>query len=200
MYTWNSAYDSDGAALGFVMAGGIAGMVLSIVISFKQSWAPVLAPVFALAEGLALGGISAVYERAYGNGIAFQAMFATVCVFGTMLLTYQTGIIKVTDRFRAIVSLAMLSIFVVYLASFLLSFANVHIPGIFDSGGIGIGFSLLVIGIASAMLLVDFDMIERGARAGAPKYMEWYAGFALMVTIVWIYLEMLRLLAKLRSR
>lgn len=204
--TWSNVMEGDVATgMGLAMLGGIVGLVLSIVLAFKQAWAPVLAPVFAVFEGLLLGGVSASYELSYGTqagmgGIATQALFGTVCVFLTMLLTYRTGLVKVTDRFRAVISIAMLSIFVIYLLSFLLSFAGISIPLIHSSGPIGIGFSIVVIVVASLMLLVDFDLIERGVRSGAPRYMEWYAGFALLVTLIWIYLEMLRLLAKLRSR
>ena len=204
-FTWNGvSQGTAGSAYALTFGGMIVGLILSLVISFKQTTAPFLAPVFALAEGLFLGGVSASYELAYGSqygtGIAVQALLGTICVFGVMLTLFRSGVIKVTDRFRAVVGTAMLSIFALYLVSFLLSFARVQIPGIFGSGLVGIGFSLVVIGVASLMLVIDFDMIQRGASGGAPKYMEWYGAFALLVTIVWIYLEMLRLLSKLRSR
>ena len=208
MWTWNMYMNErEDTAIGIGMGGMVLGLVLSLVISFKPTTAPFLAPVFALAEGALLGGISALYETSYGGpgsgdmqGIVVQAMLGTVLVFVTMLTLFRSRIIKVTERFRAVVTTAMLAVFVTYLASFLLGFAGIEIPGIFGNGAIGIGFSLVVIGIASLMLVIDFDMIERGAASGAPKYMEWYGAFALLVTVVWIYLELLRLLSKLRSR
>jgi uncharacterized YccA/Bax inhibitor family protein len=208
MWTWN-AYDYQGAqnldVLRWGFGASIVGMIMSFVISFKPTLAPILAVPFALIEGVFLGAVSAAYEQMYGigsgqSGIVMQAMFGTVAVFISMLMLYRANIIKVTDRFRTVVTTAMMGVFVVYLLSFALSFTPWQIPLIHESGPIGIGFSVLVIIIASLMLAVDFDMIERGAATGAPKYMEWYGAFALLVTIVWIYLEILRLLAKLRSR
>lgn len=204
-YTWDMASGStpqNAAALAGL--GGISGMILSIVISFKMQWAPFLAPVFAVAEGLMLGAISAWYEngQAIGGyeGIVQQAAMATLGTFVTMLVIYRAGIIKVTDRFRAIVTTAMFSIFIVYMAAWIMSMFGASMPFLNDASPIGIGISILVIGVASMMLLVDFDIIERGVAQGAPKYMEWYGGFALMVTLVWIYVEFLRLLSKLNRR
>jgi uncharacterized YccA/Bax inhibitor family protein len=204
-WTWNMTapdYEGQPLVLGtpymISIAASIAGVIMSIVISLKPTIAPVLAPVFALCEGAFLGVVSAIFEFNY-PGIVMQAMLATVAVFVSMLLLYRTGLIKVTDRFRAVVSMGMLAIFFIYLLSFVLSFFGAGVPYIHDASPIGIGFSVIVLIFASLMLLVDFDMIERGAAAGAPPYMEWYGAFALLVTIVWIYLEMLRLLAKLRD-
>lgn len=210
IYAWDTVLASGGASGGgWAMLGGVGGFIISIVISFKPRLAPFLAPVFALLEGLLLGAISAFYEyqatfshnvpSGY-DGIVFQAALGTTGVFAAMLMLYRTRLVKVTSRFRAIVTVAMLGVVLTYLATFLLSLFGLTIPAIHEGGVVGIGFSLLVIGIASMMLLVDFDMIERGVAAGAPRYMEWYGSFALLVTIVWIYLEMLRLLSKLRSR
>ncbi|MCW2960317.1 MAG: Bax1 inhibitor-like family protein [Thermoleophilia bacterium] len=205
-YTWDrvmEAAENGGAGGGsFILIGGIGGFIVSLIISFKPKLAPFLAPPFALLEGLLLGAISAYYESASVaggyDGIVFQAALATIGVFTAMLLLYRTRIIKVTARFRAIVGVAMLGIVITYGLTFILSFFGTTVPFIHGSGPIGIGFSLLVIGIASMMLLSDFDMVERGVATGAPKYMEWYSAFALLVTVVWIYLEMLRLLSKLR--
>jgi uncharacterized YccA/Bax inhibitor family protein len=197
IFTWSQA--TSGSAAGpWIMVGALGGLVLSIVISFKPTTAPMLAPVFALAEGLALGGISAYFEAGY-PGIVGQAVLGTCGVFVAMLVLYRTGVIRVTSMFRRVITTAMFGIFITYLASFVLSLFHVGIPFIFDSGPIGIGFSLVVIFVASMMLAVDFDMIERGAAQGAPKFMEWYGAFALMVTLIWIYMELLRLLAKLRD-
>jgi len=208
MWTWNAYTSGDnGLAIGVGSIAGIVGMIVSIVCSFKPQWSPVLAPVFALLEGAALGLFSAAMEngaatRGYAgyDGVVAQAMMGTMLVFVSMLVAYRTGIIKVTDRFRTIVTTAMMAIFLTYLATFLLGLVGVNIPAIHESGTIGIAFSLIVIGVAALMLAVDFDMIERGAQQGAPKYMEWYGSFALLVTVIWIYIEMLRLLSKLRSR
>ena len=206
MLTWNSYYSNpEGLALPLGMGAGILAFVMSLVMSFKPHLSPMLAPPFALIEGAFLGGISAMYEQAYGtgagqSGIVVQAMLGTVALFVTMLTLYRTGVIKVTPGFRTAVQMAMLGVVAVYLVSFVLSFTPVQIPYIHESGLIGIGFSVLVLGIASMMLAVDFNTIEVGASSGAPRYMEWYGAFALLVTLVWIYLEMLRLLSKLRSR
>lgn len=204
--TWDRALGEDpGSAVGLALLGGVGGFILSLVLSFKPRFAPVLAPVFAILEGLMLGAVSAWYETGSGysggggyDGIVVQAAVATMAVFGTMLLLYRSRIIKVGSRFKRVVGLAMLSVVGVYLLSFVASLVGSRIPFIHDSGPIGIGFSVVVIAIASLMLLIDFDMIERGAATGAPKYMEWYGAFALLVTLVWIYLEILRLLSKLR--
>lgn len=210
IYSWDAVLSTGGqSGGGWAMLGGVGGFIISIVISFKPRLAPFLAPVFALLEGLLLGAISAFYEyqAQFTNnipsgydGIVFQAALGTTGVFAAMLMLYRTRLITVTDKFRSVVTTAMLGIVLVYLASFALSFFGTTVPLIHESGVVGIGFSLLVIGIASMMLLVDFDLIERGVATGAPKYMEWYGAFALLVTIIWIYLEMLRLLSKLRGR
>lgn len=208
IFTWDMVTTGEAGAGPWMALGGVGGFILSIVISFKPHLAPWLAPPFALLEGLLLGAISAFYESGVSgtytpggyDGIVFQAALGTVGVFTAMLMLYRTRLITITERFRSIVTVAMLGIVLVYLATFALSFFGTTIPLIHQGGVVGIGFSLLVIGIASMMLLADFDMIERGAAAGAPKHMEWYGAFALLVTIIWVYLEMLRLLAKLRSR
>lgn len=199
MYTWQQFELEPGRAMTLVMVGVIGGLVMSLVVSFKPTFAPIGAPIFALLEGLALGGISAAYSAQY-DGIVGQALMGTLCVFAAMLLLYRSGTIRVTDRFRRVVVTAMFGVFLVYLLSFVLSMFGGNVPYIHDNGMIGIGFSLVVIVVASLMLAVDFDLIERGVAAGAPKYMEWYGGFALLVTVIWLYLEILRLLSKLRSR
>jgi uncharacterized YccA/Bax inhibitor family protein len=199
MYTWNLVLDDKiDQASGLVMIGGIGGLIMSLIVSFKPTFAPIGAPIFALLEGLALGGVSALYQGTY-NDIVQQALFGTLCVFATMLILFRTRVITVTDKFRAVVSMSMMAIFLVYLLTFVLSFFGSTVPYIHESGTIGIAFSVIVIVVASLMLMVDFDMIERGAAQGAPKYMEWYGGFALLVTLIWIYIEFLRLLAKLRD-
>jgi uncharacterized YccA/Bax inhibitor family protein len=209
-YTWNVAMaaipplaESLGEAFAavqpWVLGGGIGGFITAMVIIFKKSWAPFLSPVYAILEGLMLGGLSALFELMY-PGIVFNAVFLTMGVLAVMLVAYRTGIIRATQKFKAIVICATGAIMLVYLVGFVMSFFGAGIPYIHDSGPIGIGFSLVVVGIAALNLILDFDLIEQGTRSGAPKYMEWYGGFALLVTLVWLYLEILRLLSKLRSR
>jgi uncharacterized YccA/Bax inhibitor family protein len=180
------------------MMGAIAGFVVAMVLCFKHNWAPVLAPVYAVLEGLFLGGISAMYAARFG-GIVFQAVALTFGTLFALLAAYQAGFIRATEKFKLGIFAATGGIALVYFASIILGFFGVHIPGIFGSGMVGIGFSIVVVVIAALNLVLDFDMIEQGARAGAPKYMEWYGAFGLMVTLVWLYLEILRLLSKLKD-
>lgn len=181
-----------------VIIGVIAGLVCALVITFKPRLAPVLAPVYAVAQGVAVGAISKAYNNAY-SGIVLQAVGATLGVFLVMLVAYRSGIIRVTSRFRRVVVGATLGVMVFYGVSMLLGLFGVNI---FPQGSslMSIGFSLLVAGIAAMNLALDFDFIEKAEAAGAPKHMEWYAAFGLLVTLVWLYLEILRLLSKLRDR
>lgn len=199
-FTFRSTVDSAGAgSMPLVWGGLIVGLVLALIISFKPATAPFLAPVYAAAKGLMLGAISAVYHLAY-QGIVLQAVLLTLAVALTMLGLYRFRVIRVTDRFRTVLMAAMGGIFLVYLMSFVLGLFGGGVPFLHSSGPVGIGISVVFIVVVSLSLLVDFDMIERGARHGAPKAMEWYGGFALLVTLIWLFLEMLRLLAKLQSR
>jgi uncharacterized YccA/Bax inhibitor family protein len=157
------------------------------------------APIYALLEGLFLGGISAIFEAQY-PGIVIQAVSLTFGTLFCLLLAYRSGIIKVTENFKLGVAAATGGIALIYLATLVLGLFGVRMPFIHESGLIGIGFSLFVVVIAALNLVLDFDFIESGAKSGAPKYMEWYAAFGLMVTLIWLYIEILRLLAKLRSR
>ena len=195
-YTWTHAL--SGAGMGWAMGGAFGGFIVAMILCFKQTWAPVLAPVYAGLEGLFLGGISAVFAARYG-GIVFQAVAMTFGTLFALLAAYQSGYIRATEKFKLGVIAATGGIAVVYLVSMVLGFFGVQIPGIFGSGAVGIGFSVVVVVIAALNLVLDFDLIERGAQAGAPKYMEWYGAFSLMVTLVWLYLEILRLLAKLKD-
>ena len=183
----------------YLWAGLIVGLVAALVTIFLPAWARISAPVYAAAQGLALGAISAFYEQQL-HGIVFQAIGLTFGVLAVMLIAYRTGVIKVTDRFRTIVVAATGAIALLYLVSIVLSFFNVSIPFIHQGGTFGIVFSLIVVGIAAMNLALDFDFIQRGVEHGAPKVMEWYAAFGLMVTLIWLYLEILRLLAKIRRR
>jgi uncharacterized YccA/Bax inhibitor family protein len=183
----------------YVWGGAIGGLVLAMVTIFKKEWAPVSAPLYALVEGFFLGAISAMYEARFG-GIVFQAVLLTFGTLFALLFAYRSGLIKATENFKMGVVAATGGIFLVYLATMVLGFFGINIPMIHDNGIIGIGFSLFVIVIAALNLVLDFDFIETGVERGAPKYMEWYGAFGLMVTLVWLYIEFLRLLSKLQSR
>jgi uncharacterized YccA/Bax inhibitor family protein len=201
-YTWHSFVQShDLSVAGPAIAiGAIGGFVVAMITSFKKEWSPVLAPVYALLEGLVLGGISAVFELRY-PGIAMEAVGLTFATLFVMLFLYKTGIIKVTRKFMIGVVAATGGIMLFYFAQMLLGFFHVSFfTSVYGSGLIGIGFSLLVVGIAALNLVLDFAFIEQGVAYGAPRYMEWYGAFGIMVTLVWLYLEMLRLLAKMNSR
>jgi uncharacterized YccA/Bax inhibitor family protein len=200
-WVWTRYFQSLDPAviMPYIVAGLIGGVVAALVTIFLPAWARISAPVYAAAQGLALGGISAFYEQQL-HGIVFQAIGLTFGVLAVMLLAYRSGLIKVTDRFRMIVVAATGGIALLYFASIVLSFFGVTVPFIHQGGTFGIVFSLVVVGIAAANLALDFDFIQRGVEHGAPKLMEWYAAFGVMVTLIWLYLEILRLLSKLRRR
>jgi uncharacterized YccA/Bax inhibitor family protein len=198
-WSWNRLLDAPTEVAPLVFGGAIGGLIFALVTIFKKSWAPVTAPIYALLEGLVLGGISVVVNLRY-PGIAIQAVSLTFGTLLALLIAYRSGVIRVTDKFRLGVVAATGGIALFYLLSMMLGFFGVHFNSIFGSGLIGIGFSVVVVIVAALNLVLDFDFIETGARAGAPKYMEWYAAFGLMVTLIWLYMEILRLLAKLRSR
>jgi uncharacterized YccA/Bax inhibitor family protein len=182
-----------------MLVGVFGGFILAMITVFKKTWAPVTSPIYAALEGLFLGGISAVFEMRY-PGLAIQAVGLTFGTLLVMLLAYTSGLIKVNDKFRIGVVAATGGIALFYLLEMVLSFFGIHFAAINGSGIMGIGFSLLVVGIAALNLVLDFDFIEQGVNLGAPKYMEWYGAFGIMVTLVWLYLEILRLLSKMRSR
>ena len=182
-----------------MIAGGIGGLIMAIVTMFKKTLSAFTGTLYVVFEGLVIGGLSAIAEAFY-PGIALQAGLLTFGTLFAMLSAYRTGLIKVTDKLRSIIVAATGGIMLVYLASFVMSFFGASIPFIHEGGMIGIGFSLFVVGLAAFNLLLDFDFIERGSKQGAPKYMEWYAAFGLMVTLIWLYIEILRLLMKLQSR
>jgi len=183
----------------FIWPALIAALVFALLTIFKKEWAPITAPLYALCEGVILGSISAIMEQYY-PGIVFQAIALTFGILFALLAVYSSRLIKVTDNFRLGVFAATGGIALYYLVALVLGFFGVSVPLIYDSGPWGILFSLFVVGIASLNLVLDFDFIERAAEKGIPKYMEWYGAFGLMVTLVWLYLEILRLLAKARSR
>ena len=200
-WTWNRFFATGDPAsvMPMLLIGGIGGFVLAMVTIFKKQWAAMTAPLYALAQGALLGGISAMFEMRF-HGIAIQAVMLTFGTLVAMLLVYRSGLIKVNDKFRIGVVAATGGIALFYLAQFVLGFFGITFHTINSGSPIGIAFSLLVVGIAALNLVLDFDLIENGARYNAPKYMEWYSAFALMVTLVWLYLEVLRLLSKFRSR
>jgi uncharacterized YccA/Bax inhibitor family protein len=199
-WTWNMFYSSGNPAvvMPWMIGGAIGGFVVALITVFKKTAAPVTAPIYAFLEGLFIGGISSIFEAQY-PGIVIQAVGLTFGTLFALLLAYKSGFIKVTENFKLGVVAATGSIMLIYVASILLGFFGISIPFIHDSGPLGILFSLVVVVIAALNLVLDFDFIEHGAEQGAPKFMEWYAAFGLMVTLVWLYIEMLRLLAKLRS-
>jgi uncharacterized YccA/Bax inhibitor family protein len=200
-WVWTRFFQSNDPAvvMPYLWTGLIAGFVAAIATAFRPDWARLTAPAYALLEGLALGAISALYESRL-HGIVFQAVGLTFGVLAVMLMLYRSGVIKVTDRFRMIVFAATGGIALFYFVSIILSFFHVAIPFLTGGGTFSIVFSLVVVGIAAMNLALDFDFIARGVEHGAPKFMEWYAAFGLMVTLVWLYLEMLRLLSKVNRR
>jgi uncharacterized YccA/Bax inhibitor family protein len=200
-WTWGKAHsETPDAVIPWMMGGLIGGLIVALVTIFKKEWAPITAPIYALLEGLVLGGISAIFEKAY-HGIAIQAVGLTFGTLFVMLLAYKTGAVRATQGFKMGVIAATGGIAVFYLVEIVLgSFFHIQVPAINGSGAVGIAFSVFVVIIAALNLVLDFDMIETGVRMGAPKYMEWYGAFGLMVTLIWLYLEILRLLAKARRR
>lgn len=202
-FAWSQTVGADGQpAPGFgiyAWGGAIGGFVIAMVTIFKKTWAPVTAPLYALVEGFFLGAISALFN-AYYEGIVMQAVLLTFGTLFAMLFAYRSGLVRATENFRLGVVAATGGIALVYLATIVLGFFGIQIPMIHESGIVGIGFSLFVVVIAALNLVLDFDFIESGAEQGAPKYMEWYGAFGLMVTLVWLYVEFLRLLAKLQGR
>lgn len=200
-WTWNIFMHAGNAqaVMPYLLIGGIGGFIFALVTIFKKTWAPVTAPIYALLEGLVLGSISAMFEVRY-HGIAIQAVSLTFGTMFALLLAYRSGLIPVTQNFKLGIIAATGGIALFYLAQIVLGFFGIHFTAINGSGPIGIAFSVFVVIIAALNLVLDFDFIENAATAGAPKYMEWYGAFALMVTLIWLYLEILRLLSKLRSR
>jgi uncharacterized YccA/Bax inhibitor family protein len=199
VWTWRLYYTASGSLMAWVAGGAIGGFIIAMITVFKKQWAAVTAPLYALLEGLVLGGISSVLEARY-PGIVIQAVGLTFGTLFGLLFAYKSGVIKATENFKLGVVAATGGIALVYLVTMLLGLFGVRMPYIHESGMIGIGFSLFVVIIAALNLVLDFDFIESGAAQGAPKYMEWYGAFGLMVTLIWLYIEILRLLSKMRSR
>ena len=185
--------------LGYMIGGAIGGLIFALITIFKPTWAPVTAPIYAALEGLFIGALSAFAESKF-PGIVLQATGLTFGILFALLGAYRSGLIKATENFKLGVAAATGGIFLVYMASFVLGMFGVAIPFLHDASPIGIGISVFICVIAALNLVLDFDFIENGADQGAPKYMEWLGAFGLMVTLIWLYIEILHLLMKLRSR
>ncbi len=207
-WTWNQFFNSLSVTAageyptnnmgGYIMIGAFGGFITAMITIFKKEWSPFTAPVYALLEGLFLGALSATFELRF-PGIAIEAVAATFGTAFCLLLAYRSGLIRASEKFTLGIVAATGGIAIVYFLSMILGLFHIQIPGIFGSGPIGILFSVAVVIIAALNLILDFAFIEEGASRGAPKYMEWYGAFGLMVTLVWLYLEILRLLSKLRG-
>jgi uncharacterized YccA/Bax inhibitor family protein len=200
-WTWGLVHsETPEAATPWMLGGALLGFVIALVTVFKKTWAPISAPIYALCQGLFLGGISAILNKSY-QGIAIQAVSLTFAVMFVLLLAYKFGIIRATRGFKLGVIAATGGIAIVYLVNMFMGlFFRTQMSFLRDASPLGIGVSLFIVVIAALNLILDFDMIENAARMGAPKYMEWYGAFGLMVTLVWLYLEILRLLSKMRRR
>lgn len=201
-WTWMKFYQSGGNAAvvaPWLMVGVIGGFVMALVTTFKKEWAAVTAPIYAVLQGLFIGAISAQLEMAY-PGLVIQAAGLTFGTLFAMLVAYQSGWIRPTQKFKMGVMAATGGIMLVYLVAFVLSFFGIHASFLYGSSLLSIGISLFVITIAALNFIIDFDFIEQGANQNVPKYMEWYGAFAMMVTLIWLYIEFLRLLSKLRER
>lgn len=200
-FTWSLLANGSAAAGPLMMAGGLGGFVLALATIFKKTWAPVTAPLYAAAEGLLLGGLSAMVQAQFPQvPIVMQAVLLTFGVLAAMLILYTTRVIKVTQKFMMGVVAATGGIMLVYVVNFFMGFFGMSVPYLHSSGPIGIGISLAIVVVAALNLVLDFKIVEDGAEMRAPKWMEWYGAFGIMVTLVWLYIEMLRLLSKLNSR
>jgi len=209
-YSWTE-FAEGGDVWPWIIFSVTGGLILALIMSFKKQWSPYLAPAYALLQGLLVGGISAFFEYqansrydAYKGGyegIVVQAVALTFAVVAAMYLLYKFNIIRVTKKFKAIMVTAMVSLLLFYLVCFVLSMSGAALPSfLYQNTAIGIGFSVLVVALAAMNLIINFDRIEQGAEMGVPKYMEWYGAFGLLITIIWLYLEILRLLSRLSSR
>jgi uncharacterized YccA/Bax inhibitor family protein len=201
-FTWKAAAEGVNV-MPWIIGSAIGGLVVALILAFKPVWSAFLAPVYGLVEGVFVGGISAYYNDAFSQiapNIVMQAVGITFGVVIAMFGLYRFGVIRATQKFKAIIFTATAGIAIFYLLAFVLRFFNIDMPLIHSSGTWGIVFSLVVVSIAALNLILDFDMIEQGSAMGAPKYMEWYGAFGLLVTIVWLYIEILRLLSKFARR
>ncbi len=207
VYSWSKMFGAADTSEAFsllmpyIAGGAIGGLILALLTIFKKSWSPYTVPVYAVLEGLFIGGISAAMEMQFsGQGIVFRAVSLTFGTFFAMLFLYRSGIIKVTNKFRLGIVAATGGIALVYLISWIMSMFGMGMGLLYGNSLMSIAISLFVVGIAALNLVLDFDFIDKASRANAPAYMEWYGAFGLMLTLIWLYLEILRLLAKLASR
>ena len=199
-FTWNAVASGNvGILMPATVVGGIGGFIVALITVFKPKASPYTGPIYAVLEGLLLGGVSAIYNARFA-GLPAQAVALTFGVFMALLIVYRLGIIKATENFRLGVVAATGGIMIMYLLSFVLGFFGITMPYLHDSSPLSIGISVVIVVVAALNLVLDFDFIERGVANRAPKYLEWYAAFGLLVTLVWLYLEILRLLSKLQSR
>ena len=198
-FDYNGSQQAFSAISGWMLAGGIGGFITAIITSFSPSRANITAPIYAVFEGLFLGGLSAFFESRY-PGLIIRAVALTFGVFFVMLFLYRSRRIRVTGKFRMGIMAATGGIALVYLVSMIAGFFGANLNFLYGGSILGIGFSLLVCAIAALNLMLDFDFIERGAAGGAPRFMEWYGAFGLMVTLVWLYVEIVRLLAQFAGR
>jgi uncharacterized YccA/Bax inhibitor family protein len=194
IFTWTQYFAGQNVSP-YITIGVIGSLIVALVTIFVKRMAPVLSPIYAMLEGLVIGGVSAIYESQF-QGITFMAVSLTFSILLGLLLIYKSGLIKVTHNFRLGVAAATLGVLLTYLLNLILGFFGIQVPFIHETGTLGIIVSIVIVFIAALNLVLDFDFIERGAELGAPKYMEWYGAFGIMVTLVWLYLEILRLLYK----
>ncbi|WP_251671741.1 MULTISPECIES: Bax inhibitor-1/YccA family protein [unclassified Sporosarcina] len=197
-FTW-SQYFAGNDIQPLMLIGLIGGFTMALITIFLKKIAAYTAPLYALLEGLAIGGISAMYETQF-SGITTQAILLTFGTLFSLLFIYKSGWIKVTQNFKLGVFAATGAVMFVYIADLILRFFGMNVLFIHETGLVGIIISAVIVVIAALNLVLDFDFIEEGAKQQAPKYMEWYGAFGLMVTLVWLYLEILRLISKLRSK
>ena len=198
-FSWLKAISAPEIANIMIVIGLIGGLITGLIIPFKPHISPYLAPVYAIFEGLVLGVFSAFFEAQF-PGIVYQAVLGTFAVFFTVLALYASRIIVVTNKVRGVILSATIAVFFVYLVAIILSLFHINVPYLYDANAIGIGISVVITVIAASNFLLDFDIIERGLAAYAPKYMEWYCSYGMLVTLVWVYIEILKLLAKLSRR
>ncbi len=198
-WTWETFNLDPARAMPWMFGGVIGGLIVALITIFKKTWSPITAPIYAVLEGLLLGAVSAAYNQQF-QGIVLQAVMLTFGTLAVLLTAYVTRLIRPSENFKLGVVAATGAIALLYVVGIVLGFFSIRIPFIHEAGWFGIGFSLFVVVVAALNLVLDFDFIEQGCTQGAPKFMEWYAAFGLLVTLIWLYLEILRLLSKLARR
>ena len=194
-------YVFNSGSVGYAIPGAVIGFFLAMVTIFNRKWSQYTVPVYSVAQGFFLGGVSYYFNQSY-EGIVLQSIFLTVCILFSLLFAYRSKIIRATENFKLGLFAATGGIFLLYLVDFIMSFfgSGISVLDTNNSSNLSIGVSLFIVVIASLNLVIDFDFIEEGSEIGAPKYMEWYGAFGLLVTLIWLYLEILRMLAKMRNR